>query len=166
MRPIEPFRRHVDWIVESQHCRGPDFQAVETINGRAAGVVFGHNRLSIIDLSAAGNQPMWDVDRRVCLVFNGEIFNYVELRAELVALGHRFASTCDTEVILEAFKQWGTDAFSRFNGMFAFGLLDIRDDRLYLVRDRFGVKPLYYAAQRRHDPFRLDRPHDCQVARA
>ena len=111
----------------------------------AAGVVFGHNRLSIIDLSAAGNQPMWDVDRRVCLVFNGEIFNYIELRAELVALGHRFASTCDTEVILEAFKQWGTDAFSRFNGMFAFGLFDTRDDRLYLVRDRFGVKPLYYA---------------------
>ena len=79
MQPREPFRRHVDWIVESQHCRGPDFQAVETINGRAAGVVFGHNRLSIIDLSPAGNQPMWDVDRRVCLVFNGEIFNYIEL---------------------------------------------------------------------------------------
>ncbi len=108
--------------------------------------MLGHNRLSIIDLSPAGNQPMWDVDRRVCLVFNGEIYNYVELRAELAALGHRFASTSDTEVILEAFKQWGTDAFGRFNGMFAFGLFDTRDERLYLVRDRFGVKPLYYAA--------------------
>jgi asparagine synthase (glutamine-hydrolysing) len=145
LQPIQAFRGHVEWIVENQHCRGPDFQAVETISGRAAGAVLGHNRLSIIDLSPAGNQPMWDVDRRLCVVFNGEIFNYIELRAELVALGHRFASTSDTEVILEAFKRWGTDAFSRFNGMFAFGLFDTGHDRLYLVRDRFGVKPLYFA---------------------
>ena len=147
MRPVEAFRSHVERIVESQYRRGPDFQAIEVIGGRRAGAVLGHNRLSIIDLSPAGNQPMWDVDRRLCVVFNGEVYNYVELRAELTALGHRFVSTSDTEVILESFKQWGTEAFRRFNGMFALGLFDSRDERLYLVRDRFGVKPLYYASR-------------------
>jgi asparagine synthase (glutamine-hydrolysing) len=146
LRPIEPFRSDVERIVESQHRRGPDFRAVEMIRGRRAGALLGHNRLSIIDLSPTGNQPMWDVDRQLCVVFNGEIYNYVELRAELAALGHHFASTSDTEVLLESFKQWGTEAFGRFNGMFAFGLLDVRGERLCLVRDRFGVKPLYYAA--------------------
>ena len=143
-RPIGPFRSHVERIVESQHRRGPDFRAVETIVGHRSCAVFGHNRLSIIDLSPAGNQPMWDIDRRLCVVFNGEIYNYVELRAELLALGHRFISNSDTEVILESFKRWGPDAFPRFNGMFAMALFDTRNERLYLARDRFGVKPLYY----------------------
>lgn len=145
-RPIEQFEASVARIVESQHRRGPDFQAIEIIRGHRAGVVLGHNRLSIIDLSPTGNQPMWDANRRLCVVFNGEVYNYVELRAELVALGHRFISTSDTEVLLESFKRWGDGAFSRLNGMFAFALFDTYDERFYLVRDRFGVKPLYYAA--------------------
>jgi asparagine synthase (glutamine-hydrolysing) len=143
-QPLEAFNAAVERILDRQHCRGPDFRATEVIRGRRAGVVLGHNRLSIIDLSPTGNQPMWDVDRQLCVAFNGEIYNYVELRDELVSLGHRFAGTCDTEIILEAYKQWGIDAIGRFNGMFAFGLFDTRNDCLYLVRDRFGVKPLYY----------------------
>jgi asparagine synthase (glutamine-hydrolysing) len=100
--------------------------------------------LAIIDLSPTGNQPMWDIDHQVCVVFNGEIYNYIELRAELTALGHNFAGNSDTEVVLESFKQWGSAAFCRFNGMFALALFNKRDERLFLVRDRFGVKPLYY----------------------
>jgi len=148
-RPIEPLRAGVERIVQSQHRRGPDFRAIESIHGCRAGAVLGHNRLAIIDLSPLGNQPMWDVDRRLCVVFNGEIYNYVELRRELESLGHRFASHSDTEVILESFKRWGTDALGRFNGMFAFALFDTSTQRLLLVRDRFGVKPLYYVTD--HD---------------
>ncbi len=148
LQPIDGFRSQVERIVTSQYRRGPDFQAVETIRGCRASSVLGHNRLSIIDLSATGKQPMWDVDRNLCIVFNGEVYNYIELRAELVALGHHFIGSSDTEVLLESFKQWGTDALSRLNGMFAFGLYDRRKERLYLVRDRFGVKPLYYALGR------------------
>ena len=146
LRPPEAFRSAVERIVADQHRRGPDFQAVEIISGQRAGVALGHNRLAIIDLSPAGNQPMWDADRRLCMVFNGEIYNYVELRAELQAMGHRFISASDSEVILESFKRWGTEAFGRWNGMFALALFDTRDERLWLVRDRFGVKPLYYVA--------------------
>lgn len=141
------YERHVGRIVDDQFARGPDFQMVTTIPGPPAGAVLGHNRLSIIDLTPAGNQPLWDRDRQVCVVFNGEIYNYVELREELKTLGHRFVSTSDTEVILESFKRWGTSAMCRFNGMFAFALYDARDGSLYLVRDRFGVKPLYYVAR-------------------
>ena len=144
LQPIGTFRSHVEKIVKDQHRRGPDFRALEMIPGRHSGAVFGHNRLSIIDLSPLGNQPMWDVDHLVCVVFNGEIYNYIELRAELIASGHSFISASDTEVILESFKRWGTEAFARYNGMFAFGLFDTRDEKIYLVRDRFGVKPLYY----------------------
>ena len=144
LKPIEPFRSQVERIIERQHRRGPDFRAFETVSGNHSCAVFGHNRLSIIDLSPAGNQPMWDISHRLCVVFNGEIYNYVELRAELLALGHCFTSNSDTEVVLESFKRWGPEAFPRFNGMFAMALFDVRDEQLYLVRDRFGVKPLYY----------------------
>lgn len=133
-------------IVDDQRPRGPDFQATMTIQTVAGSVILGHDRLSIIDLSPAGNQPMWDWAHEVCVVLNGEIYNYLELRNELLALGHRFVSSSDTEVILEAFKRWGIEALSRFNGMFAFTLFDTRDETMYLVRDRFGVKPLYYTA--------------------
>ena len=143
-RPLSSCESDVARIVQDQHVRGPDFNAIISIPGRCAGAVLGHNRLSIIDLSPTGNQPMWDGEQRLCIVFNGEVYNYVELRAELVALGHRFLSTSDTEVVLESFKRWGTEAFGRFNGMFAFALYDSHEERLYLVRDRFGVKPLYY----------------------
>ncbi len=103
-----------------------------------------HARLSIIDL-ASGQQPMADVDERLWLVFNGEIFNYVELRDELIALGRRFRTRSDTEVIIQAWAQWGEAALDRFNGQWAFALWDPRARRLVLARDRVGVRPLYYA---------------------
>ncbi len=137
-------------MVEQQRSRGPDFSAVETISDRArgGGVILGHNRLAIIDLSSLGNQPMWDHTRGLCIVFNGEIYNYVELRHELAIRGHRFLSASDTEVILEAIKAWGADAFSRFNGMFALAVYDVAARTLLLARDRFGVKPLYFVCGR------------------
>ena len=103
-----------------------------------------HRRLSIVDLSPAGHQPMCDRDGALWITYNGEIYNHVELRAELEALGERFASTSDTEVILTAYRRWGTDCLARFNGMFAFALWDSRRRVLVCARDRFGVKPFYY----------------------
>jgi asparagine synthase (glutamine-hydrolysing) len=125
--------------------RGPDFQAVSEVSRAAPQVVFGHARLSIIDLNPRSNQPFWDSEHTVCVTYNGEIFNYLELRAELVALGHEFRTGSDTEVLVEAYKEWGLGALGRFVGMFAFGLYDSRTRELVLARDRFGVKPLYMA---------------------
>ena len=107
--------------------------------------VLGHRRLSIIDLSSAGHQPMPSADGSLWISFNGEIYNYLEVRAELEQLGRSFSTRTDTEVLLQAYAQWGEHALSRLNGMFAFVLWDRRARRLLLVRDRFGVKPLYYA---------------------
>jgi len=107
-------------------------------------VALGHRRLSIIDLSPAGHQPMCSPDRNVWIAYNGEVYNYLELRGELEALGHEFTSHSDTEVLLAAYAQWGTTCLDRFNGMFAFVLVDSSRRRLFAARDRFGVKPLYY----------------------
>lgn len=104
----------------------------------------GHRRLSILDLTAAGHQPMADAGQDVWITFNGEIYNYRELRAELSALGHRFTSDCDTEVIIAAWREWDTQCLSRFIGMFALVLFDRRTERLFAARDRFGIKPLYF----------------------
>jgi len=120
--------------------RGPDDTG--TLVDEA--VSLGHCRLSIIDLSPRGHQPMANEDESLWLVHNGEIYNYRELRDELVAAGHRFASDTDSEVILHAYEQWGTACLDRFNGMWAFALYDCRRRRLVLARDRFGIKPLYY----------------------
>jgi len=110
-------------------------------------VALGHRRLSIVDLSAAGHQPMLHPATGLALCYNGEIYNHVELRTELERLGHGFVSTSDTEVLLHAWLQWGVDCLPRLNGMFAFVLLDPRAPAtLHAVRDRFGVKPLYFAA--------------------
>ena len=106
---------------------------------------FGHRRLSIIDLTSAAAQPMLSADRRFVLTYNGELYNYRELRSELEGKGHRFHSQGDTEVVVEAFAEWGPAAIERFNGMFAFGVWDRERRYLTLARDRFGVKPLYYA---------------------
>jgi len=131
-------------VVKSQVARGPDVQAVETVFAHAPQVVLGHDRLSILDLTPASNQPLWDRERRCCIAYNGEIYNYLELRGELVRRGHAFSSQGDVEVILEAFKEWGIEALGRLVGMFAFALWDMAGGNLWLVRDRFGVKPLYY----------------------
>jgi asparagine synthase (glutamine-hydrolysing) len=104
----------------------------------------GHNRLSIIDLSDQANQPFLDEDCRYVLVFNGEIYNYLELRSKLVELGVRFRTNSDTEVVLRSFIQYGPDAFLKFDGMFAIVLFDKREEKLYLVRDFLGQKPLYF----------------------
>ena len=103
----------------------------------------GFRRLSILDLAQSGHQPMVSRDGRHVIVFNGEIFNYVELRDELEALGHRFASSGDTEVLLSAYQQWGADCLRRLNGMWAFVIYDRTNGRVFGARDRFGVKPLY-----------------------
>lgn len=109
-----------------------------------AQVALGHRRLAIIEPSALGHQPMCDENRLSWITYNGEIYNHVELRAELEALGHRFRSHSDTEVILAAYAQWGADCLRRFNGMWAFVIVDLRTRTLFAARDRFGVKPLYY----------------------
>src|SRR5262249_50550633 len=110
-----------------------------------ADVVLWHRRLSILDLTPAGWQPMGTPDGRHFLVYNGEIYNFVELRAELETLGHRFQSHSDTEVLLHALLEWGTRALPKLIGMFAFALLDRQERKLLLARDFFGIKPLYYA---------------------
>lgn len=107
-------------------------------------VALGHRRLSIVDLSRRGHQPMASADRRVWVSYNGEIYNHVELRRELEALGHKFTSSSDTEVLIAAYQQWGEAAFPRFNGMFAFVLVDRSEQIVWAVRDRFGIKPLYW----------------------
>jgi asparagine synthase (glutamine-hydrolysing) len=107
----------------------------------------GHRRLSIIDLSPAGHQPMHDSNGRYWIVFNGEVYNYLELREELQKLGHRFRSQTDTEVVLTAYTYWGKDCLKRFNGMWAFAIYDREDQRLFCARDRFGIKPFHYAIE-------------------
>lgn len=121
--------------------RGPDGDGVFIDEAR---VGLGHRRLSILDLSDAGSQPMFNEDRSLALVFNGEIYNYLELMPELKAAGHVFRSQSDSEVILHAYEQWGADCVRRFNGMWAFALWDRRAQQLFVSRDRFGVKPFYF----------------------
>src|SRR6188474_3810277 len=104
----------------------------------------GHRRLSIIDL-ATGDQPIGNEDGSVQVIFNGEIYNFAEVRRELIAHGHRFRTNSDTEVIAHGYEQWGEHCVDRFRGMFAFAVWDARARRLMLARDRLGVKPLYYA---------------------
>ena len=122
--------------------RGPDDRGLKIFADSA--VVLGHLRLSIIDLSPLGHQPMLSSDGMACVVFNGEIYNFREIRRELELRGHTFRSESDTEVILAAYREWGLDAISRFRGMFAFALWDAATRVLHLCRDRFGVKPLFY----------------------
>ncbi len=117
------------------------FQPQDAENARVA---LGHRRLSILDLSAAGHQPMSSADGRLWIAFNGEIYNYLELREELERQGQVFSTRTDTEVILSAYLQWGVDCLRRFNGMFAFILLDRQKQTVFCARDRFGVKPFYY----------------------
>jgi asparagine synthase (glutamine-hydrolysing) len=125
---------------ESQFHRGPDEGGLHI----EPGVGLGHRRLSIIDLST-GQQPLYNEDNSVCVVFNGEIYNYQELIPELQALGHVFHTRSDTEVIVHAWEAWGERCVDRFRGMFAFALWDRNRDTLFLARDRLGVKPLFYA---------------------
>lgn len=121
--------------------RGPDGEGFYL----SGSVGLGHRRLAIIDLSTAGKQPISNEDETVWVTFNGEIYNFLNIRRDLIKLGHKFRSQTDTEVIVHAYEEWGTDCLHRFNGMFAFALWDERTSRLWLVRDRLGIKPLFYA---------------------
>src|SRR6266436_3491352 len=128
-------------MTEALRHRGPDDSGIH-IEERIA---LGHRRLSIIDLSPLGHQPMTSADGRYVITYNGEVYNFAELRKELDALGHRFRGGSDTEVMLAAFVAWGVErAAARFVGMFAIGLWDRQTRTLHLIRDRIGVKPLYW----------------------
>jgi asparagine synthase (glutamine-hydrolysing) len=107
-------------------------------------IALGHRRLSIIDLSASGRQPLFNEAKDLVLIFNGEIYNYKELRADLRKKGHIFSSNTDAEVVLHAYEEWGIGSVGKFNGMFAYALWDSKRQALFLVRDRYGIKPLYY----------------------
>ncbi|AGW15233.1 asparagine synthase (glutamine-hydrolyzing) [Megalodesulfovibrio gigas] len=127
-------------VLDTLHHRGPDGRGLH----RAPHVALGHTRLSIIDLSNAAGQPMQWADGRYTIVFNGEIYNYLELRAALLDAGARFATASDTEVILAAYHAWGRGCVERFRGMFAFALWDAQDRTLFMARDRCGERPLFY----------------------
>jgi asparagine synthase (glutamine-hydrolysing) len=129
-------------MADLQAHRGPDDRG--TFLDDRVGLALAHNRLSIIDLSPAGHQPMTNEDGTLQLVFNGEIYNFQELRAELIALGHHFASRTDSEVLVHGYEEWGEELVGRLCGMFAFALWDVRARSLFLARDPMGIKPLYY----------------------
>ena len=133
-------------MCELQSHRGPDDDGVISL-GR---VCLGSNRLSIIDLSPAGHMPMSDAEENWWIAYNGETYNFQSLREELVRSGHQFRSRTDTEVVLQAFKQWGEQCFEKLAGMFAFAIYDQRNDTMTLARDRFGKKPLYYTCDDQH----------------
>lgn len=130
---------------QSQVHRGPDGCGYHL----EPGVGFGHRRLSIIDLSG-GKQPLYNEDQTVVVTYNGEIYNFQALTDELLALGHRFQTCCDTEVIVHAWEQWGEACVDRFNGMFAFAVWDRNRSVLFLARDRLGIKPFYYGLTRQN----------------
>jgi asparagine synthase (glutamine-hydrolysing) len=151
-KPIPELKSFVLRSMERAAHRGPDGkglilgrgnQLLDDDSGDAASWGLGHVRLAILDLSPAGLQPMASSDRTCWITYNGEVYNYVELRAELESLGHAFHSGTDTEVMLAAYQEWGTDCVKRFNGMFAFVIVDMARERVFAARDRLGVKPIY-----------------------
>ena len=140
--------KHIGPMLQSIEHRGRDDQGTwvsDPIDDTGRQVCFGHRRLSIIDTSAGGHEPMFSSDDRYVLTFNGEIYNYRELREQLQGLNHKFHTDSDAEVLVTAFAHWGTDCLSRLNGMFAFAIWDKHQRTLTLARDHVGIKPLYYA---------------------
>ena len=135
------FQGDLENAVTSLRHRGPDDRGT-WMNDTGLGL--GHTRLSILDLSPLGHQPMVSADGRHIVVFNGEIYNFAEIRKELTSAGHTFTGSGDTEVVLHAFREWGSDAVKQFIGMFAIALWDEQEQTLELFRDRVGVKPLYF----------------------
>ena len=127
-------------MTEAMRHRGPDDQGIY-IDGN---VGLGHRRLSIIDLTSTGHQPMFNEDKTVAVVFNGEIYNYQKIKKELIKKKHRFFSHSDTEVIIHAYEEWGEKCVERFNGMWAFVIYDLKNKSFFISRDRLGIKPLYY----------------------
>lgn len=136
-----PEEQKIRAMLRKLQARGPDDEGYHS-DGRVA---LGHRRLSIIDLSQHSHQPMVDPVLGLTIVFNGSIYNYPELREELIALGHTFCSSGDTEVILKSYAQWGEHCVERLLGMFAFAIWNLRDETLFVARDRMGIKPFYYS---------------------
>ncbi|MBS1641206.1 MAG: asparagine synthase (glutamine-hydrolyzing) [Bacteroidetes bacterium] len=141
-KKIKPNEALITQMRDSMQHGGPDGCGVY-IN-EELGLAFGHRRLALIDLSPLGIQPMMDKEERIVIIFNGEIYNYQEIKDKLLAKGYSFKSSSDTEVIIYAYIEWGTDCFQHFNGMFALVLLDKLTNKLILARDHAGIKPLYY----------------------
>ncbi|MBV8189192.1 MAG: asparagine synthase (glutamine-hydrolyzing) [Alphaproteobacteria bacterium] len=139
--PVKELRRRARAMTAILHHRGPDGFGVWA----GAQVALAHTRLAIIDTSTAANQPMHDETNTVHIVFNGEIYNFMDLRAQLEAAGYGFRTRGDTEVLINGYREWGTDLFAKLVGMFALAIWDSRRKRLVMARDRFGEKPLYYA---------------------
>jgi asparagine synthase (glutamine-hydrolysing) len=139
----ETLQHEVIAMRDAMHRGGPD--GVGQWTNAERGLSFGHRRLALLDLSEAGHQPMQSFDKNVVICFNGEIYNFREIRQELINKGLTFRTQTDTEVILAAYQMYGTKCFAMFNGMFAFALADLQKQKLYLVRDGEGIKPLYYA---------------------
>mgnify|MGYP006082327797 CR=1 FL=1 len=139
------FEQNNNWIksnISKISHRGPDDEGIWNSNDQF--VCFGHTRLSIIDLSSKNHQPFVDEERKVSLIFNGEIYNYLDLRAQLENLGYRFKTNGDTEVLLKSYIQWKEDCFKKIEGMFSFSICDEKRKKVFLVRDQYGQKPLYY----------------------
>jgi asparagine synthase (glutamine-hydrolysing) len=126
--------------LDLQKHRGPDSFGIYKDNN----FIFGHRRLSIIDLSDNAKQPMTAKNGEYILTFNGEIYNYIELKEELIKLGHKFYTNSDSEVLLKSYKEWGKSCVNKFIGMFAFAIYDKKQKSFFIVRDRLGIKPLYY----------------------
>lgn len=136
---------YISRMVKSLDHRGPDDRGIEVFEAHERWIALGNTRLAIIDLSPAGHMPMHDLETGNWITYNGEIYNFPELRCELERLGHTFRSRTDTEVILKAYAQWAASCVEHLRGMFAFALWDARRQELFLARDRMGEKPLYYA---------------------
>ncbi len=132
--------------VDTMKHRGPDGKGIEIFEGEPF-VALGHRRLAIIDISKVGRQPMCNEDNSIWLIFNGEIYNYKNLREQLIEKGHRFKSHTDSEVIIHGYEEWGIDCLYKFNGMFSFAIWDSTKKELFVARDRLGIKPLYYYYQ-------------------
>jgi len=139
-KPLPPLERMVAALLH----RGPDDRGFQSLKVGERNIVLGNTRLAIIDLSPAGHMPMPDLETGNWITYNGEIYNFLDLRWELEGFGHTFRSGSDTEVILKAYSQWGVDCVKRLRGMFAFALWDAEKRELFLARDRLGEKPLYY----------------------
>ena len=129
---------------DTMYHRGPNDSGIWEKQNEECGIAFAQRRLSILDLSEMGHQPMLSDDNTVVVTYNGEIYNYMDLREQLQRKGYLFKSNCDTEVVIASYQEWGCDCFSHFNGMFAIALYDERIDKIILARDRMGKKPLYY----------------------
>jgi asparagine synthase (glutamine-hydrolysing) len=133
----------VDQMRDSLSHRGPDGKGTYVSENQKVG--FGHRRLSILDLTEAGAQPMSDKDKNIYITYNGEIYNFQEIKSDLEKKGYKFQSKTDTEVIINSYKEWGVDCVKKFNGMFAFAIWDKKSNQLFVARDHIGIKPFYYS---------------------